>query len=197
MSPQAITIHLPNTFYERMRRAAQIQQRPLEKFVLDAAITGTPLLDDLPPELADEMAALALLNDAALWRVARCTLSSEKQGRLDALLQKKGRGELLTREQQHLDELLAEYEHIVFTRAHTAVLLKQRGYDISDPSLLNEPAARVVRLSPRPRANEWPPRRGTGVAIARRSRQSPVCHCTSSTSSQKRPADPQRSRTSG
>ncbi len=141
MSTQAITIHLPDTFYERMRRAAQIQQRPLEKFVLDAAITGASLLDDLPPELADEMAALALLNDAALWRVARRTLPTEKQERLDALLQKKGRGELLSEEQQTLDGLLTEYEHIVLTRAHTAVLLKQRGYDVSDPSLLNEPAA--------------------------------------------------------
>ena len=141
MSPQAVTIHLPNEFYERMRRAAQIQQRPLEKFLLDAAITGMPLLNDLPPELADEMAALVLLNDAALWRVGRRTLPSEKQEQLDTLLRKKGRGELLPEEQQALDELLAEYEHVVLARAHAAVLLKQRGYDVSDPTILNEPAA--------------------------------------------------------
>ena len=141
MSPQTVTIHLPEAFYERMRRAAQIQQRPLEEFLLDAAITGTPLLDDLPPELADEMAALALLNDAALWRVARRSLSAKDQERLDTLLQKKGCGKLLPEEREILDELLAEYEHVVLARAHAAVLLKQRGYDVSDPSVLNEPAS--------------------------------------------------------
>lgn len=141
MSPQTVTIHLPKAFYERMRQAAQVQRRPLEEFLLDAAITGTPLLDDLPPELADEMAALALLNDAALWRVARRSLPAEDQERLDALLQKKGCGELLPGEQKILDELLAEYEHVIFARADAAVLLKQRGYDVSDPSVLNEPAS--------------------------------------------------------
>jgi len=124
-----------------MRRAAQMQQRPLEKLVLDAVITGTPLLNDLPPELADEMTAVALLNDAALWRVARRTLSPGNQEQLDTLLQKKGRGELLSEEQKVLDELLAEYERAMLTRAHAAVLLQQRGYDVSDPSVLNKPTA--------------------------------------------------------
>jgi hypothetical protein len=141
VNTQAVTIHLPDTLYERMRHAAQMQQRPLEKFVLDAVMAGAPLLDDLPPELADEMAALALLNDTALWRVARRTLSSDQQGQLDMLLQKKGRGELSPEEQSLLDEMLAEYEQVMLTRAHAAVLLQQRGYDVSDPSILNESAA--------------------------------------------------------
>jgi hypothetical protein len=140
VSPQTVTIHLPEAFYERMQRAAQMQQRSLEKFLLDAAITGTPLLDDLPLELTDEMAALALVNDAGLWRVARQTLSSEKQEQLDTLLQKRGRGELRPEEQPVLDELLSEYEHVILARAHAAVLLKQRGYDVSDPSVVNKPA---------------------------------------------------------
>jgi hypothetical protein len=85
-----------------------------------------------PPELTDEMAALALVNDAGLWRVARRVLSSEKQEQLDTLLQKRGRGELRLEEQPVLDELLSEYEHVILARAHAAVLLKQRGYDVSD-----------------------------------------------------------------
>ena len=140
MSPQTVTVHLPEAFYERLQRAAQMQQRSLENFLLDAAITGTPLLDDLPPELAGEMAALVLLNDAGLWRVARRTLSSEKQEQLDTLLQIRGRGELPPEDHLILDELLSEYEQIILARAHAAVLLKQRGYDVSDPSVVNKPA---------------------------------------------------------
>jgi len=108
--------------------------------LLDAVVTGTSLLDDLPPELADEMAALALLNDTALWRVARRTLPSDQQEQMDTLLQEKGRGQLLPEGQQVLDQLLAEYERAVLTRAHAAVLLQQRGYDVSDPSIFNRSA---------------------------------------------------------
>ena len=140
MSTQTITIHLPDALYERVRYTAQIQQRPIEKLLLDAVAAGTSLLDDLPPELVDEMAALALLNDTALWRMARRTLSSGQQKRMDTLLQEKGRGRLLPQEQQILDQLLTEYERTVLTRAHAAVLLQQRGYDVSDPSVFNEPA---------------------------------------------------------
>jgi hypothetical protein len=140
MNTQAVTIYLPNPLYERMRSTAQIQQRPIEKLLLDVVATGLPLLDDLPPELVDEMAALALLNDAALWRAARRTLLPDQHRQMDALLAKKGRGELTPAEQQVLDHLLAEYEHVVLVRAQAAMLLQQRGYDVSDPSILNEPA---------------------------------------------------------
>jgi len=139
MSTQAVTIHLPHALYERVRFAAQVQRRPVEKLLLDAVVTGTSWLDDLPPELADEMAALVLLNDAALWRVARRTLTANQQRQIDALLHKKGRGELVPEEQQALDQLLSEYEHMVLARAQAAILLKQRGYDVSDPAILNEP----------------------------------------------------------
>jgi hypothetical protein len=100
----------------------------------------SPQTVTIHPELTDEMAALALVNDAGLWRVARRTLSSEKQEQLDALLQVRERGELRPEEQPVLDELLSEYEHVILARAHAAVLLKQRGYDVSDPSVVNKPA---------------------------------------------------------
>ncbi len=101
--------------------------------------TALPLLDDLPPEMIDDMAALTLLNDAALWRAARSTLPPASQERLDLLLDKKGRGELTVAGQQELDRLLSHYEHIVLTRSQAALLLKQREYDVSDPTILNTP----------------------------------------------------------
>ena len=141
MSTQVITIHLPDTFYERMQRTAQMQRRPIQQLIFDAVVTGLHLLDDLPPKMAEEMAALALLNDAALWQVARQTLSPDKQEQLDTLLQKKGRDELPAEKTQGLDELLAEYEHIMLTRAHAAVLLQQRGYDMSAHPVFDGSAA--------------------------------------------------------
>jgi len=137
MNTRAVTIYLPASLYERVRCTAQAQQRPIEKLLLDAVAAGTPMLDDLPSELAEEMAALALLNDTALWQIARRTLSGKQQAELDTLLCEKGRGNLSAEDQQRLDKLLAEYEFIILARAQAAVLLQQRGYDVSDLLILD------------------------------------------------------------
>lgn len=137
MATQSVTLHLPDNIYQRIQRTAQLLQRPLEEFLLDAVTTALPLLDDLPPEMVDDMAALALLNDAALWRTARSTLPPTSQEQLDLLLDKKGRGELTATEQQEIDQLLIDYERVVLIRAQAALLLKQREYDVSDPAILN------------------------------------------------------------
>lgn len=139
MSTQTVTVRLPKPLYQRIQNAAQIQRRPIEKLLLDSVATGMSLLDDLPPELASEMAALALLNDAALWRTTRSTLSTKQQKQMSKLLQAKQRGKLPPEDQPVLDQLLAEYERAVLIRAQAVVLLRQRGYDVSDPSILNEP----------------------------------------------------------
>lgn len=136
---QTVTLNLPDNVYQRLQRIAQTLQRPLEEFLVEAVTTALPLLDDLPPDMMDDMVALALLNDEALWRVARSTLSLAGQERLDSLLDKQGQEVLTVTEQQELDQLLSEYERIVLTRGQAAVLLKQRKYDVSDPAILNDP----------------------------------------------------------
>ena len=136
---QTVTLNLPDNIYKRLQRLSQTLQRPLEEFLIEAVTTALPLLDDLPPEMIDDMIALALLNDEALWRVARSTLATADQERLDLLLDKQGREALTAAEQQELDQLLSEYERVVLARGQAAVLLKQRKYDVSDPAILNDP----------------------------------------------------------
>ena len=48
-------------------------------------------------------------------------------------------GALSHKEQRELDKLLHEYERIVTIRAQAAVLLQQRGYDVSEPATLIVP----------------------------------------------------------
>ena len=135
MTTQSVTLYLPDSIYRRVQQTAQVLQRPLEELLLDAVTTALPLLDDLPPELADDIAALALLNDAALWRIAQSTMPPSNQKQLDLLLDEKSQGALTARGQQELDQLLSEYERVVLIRAQAALLLQQRGYDISDPAV--------------------------------------------------------------
>jgi len=127
MNMQTVTIQLPKNVYERVRSAARVQRRPLENLLQDAVSAGLPLVDDLPPELADEMTTMTLLNDQALRQVAGRKMPAARQKKIDRLLDEKQAGQLNKVGQKELDILLAEVEHIILVRAQAAALLRQRG----------------------------------------------------------------------
>ncbi len=132
----SVTLHLPDLLYQQVKRLAQTFRRPVEDVLLDAVATALPPLTGLPQDLADELANLAFLNDSDLWQVARSTLPAKHHQQVDALLARKGQGELTSDEQQTLDRLLHEYQSLVLRRAQAAMLLQRRGYDMSDPAVL-------------------------------------------------------------
>jgi len=140
MTVRQITLNLPDNIYKRIQHTAQTLQRPIETVMLEAVTTALPLLDDLPPELVDDVAALALLNDKALWEKGRTILPQSSQERLDLLLYRKRENSLSSKGKQELEQLLKEYERVMLIRAQAAVLLKQRGYDVSDPAVFNQPS---------------------------------------------------------
>lgn len=76
---------------------------------------------------------MAYLNDAALWQAARSSLLQAQRERLEELHDKQQREGLTSEEQNEDQELLALYQDTILVRAQAAVLLKQRGYDVSDP----------------------------------------------------------------
>jgi hypothetical protein len=131
-----VTLHVPDLLYERVQRAAEALRRPFEDVMLEAVATALPPLSDLPVEVADDLASLTFMNDAALWNVARSTPSPEQSEEMEALLIKKGRGELDGTEPDRLDQLVRVHEVVTLRRAQAAVLLRRRGYDMSDPAVV-------------------------------------------------------------
>jgi hypothetical protein len=79
-------------------------------------------------------AHLASLNDAALWQAARSSLPAEQRERLAALHQRRSDEPLTAEEEIEEQSLVALYRETIWVRAQAAVILKQRGYDVSDPS---------------------------------------------------------------
>lgn len=136
-SEQTVTLHVPDSLYHQVQRTAQSQQRPIEDVLLEALTVAFPALEGLPQEIADNLAGLTFLNDAALWQIARSTLPPEHYQQMDNLLARKGQGQIGETDQHILDQLLQEYETLVLRRGQAAVLLQRRGYDLSDPALLN------------------------------------------------------------
>lgn len=133
MTIQAITLNLPETVYEQIRRAAEKAQRPVNEVLIEAVTAVAPVIGIASENLRTALAQMAYLNDAALWQAARATMAAEQRERLEALHHKQQREGLTVEEQAEEQALLALYRETLLVRAQAAVLLKQRGYDVSDP----------------------------------------------------------------
>lgn len=130
MSTQAVTLELPDSLYRAARQVANVTGQSLE-IVLQASIAHTlPPLDDVPPDEAADLAALALLDDADLWRIARATMREKDQVELHELLNQQGAGELTVAEQSRLQTLLDTYGRLTVRKAHAYLLLARRGYRV-------------------------------------------------------------------
>jgi hypothetical protein len=79
---------------------------------------------------ATKLAALALLDDAALWKVAEALMSEEEQTELDELLSCQEAGELSETERERLHTLMDVYGRVTLRKAHAYLLLARRGYHV-------------------------------------------------------------------
>jgi hypothetical protein len=106
--------------------------RSVEDELVAAVAATLPTLDDLPTDIADEMAQLAYLSDDELWQAAQTELTPHESERMQALLLKRQREGLTLLEEQEVERLAHRYDRIMLVRAQAVVLLKERGYDISN-----------------------------------------------------------------
>ena len=135
MAVQPVTLNLPSTLYHQVQRRAEKSHRSVEDELLEVVATAISALDELPQEITEAMAQLVFLDDAALGQAARSTMASEQVEQMEALNLKQQREGLTPEEHQALAQLLRRYEHVMLVRAKAAALLKERGYDVSNPDL--------------------------------------------------------------
>lgn len=131
MATQTLTLKVPDPLYARIRHRAEKANRTVEAELLDvlaAAVSGD---GDLPPDLAEAIAALALLDDAALWQAARSGLDLTASSRMEELHRQRQSAGLTDGEESELRELVRRYERAMLVRARAAALLRQRGHDVS------------------------------------------------------------------
>ena len=80
---------------------------------------------------ADSCLALALLDDDALWRVARSHMPEDLAEQLESLHLKRQRDGFTDAEAQQVAEFVRQYERTMLLRAQATAVLKERGHDIS------------------------------------------------------------------
>ncbi len=131
MSKATITLEIPENIYQRLVDTAKATQRPLEEIILQVFQVGSPpLLDDIPQEFKVELTDLDQLDDETLWKIA-----TGKKTKLEmeayALLINKSKDHNLTEiEQLKLNQLRHEFDIFMLRKAHSAALLRWRGYQI-------------------------------------------------------------------
>lgn len=134
------TVQLPESLYRRLQQQATAEQRSIDDLVRQTLSRqlppAVPVEDDLPPSLREELLAMEHLSDSSLWSLARSTLLPEQLAEMDLLRETKEERPLNPNEMARQQDLLREYDETVLRRAHAAMLLSSRGYDLSDPNIL-------------------------------------------------------------
>ena len=131
MAAETVTVQLPQPVFLKLKQAADLTHRSVED-VLVAAVNVTLVESPhLPPELANELAALSLLSDEALWAATQPSLSAAEQSRLSQLNHHAGERSLTPAEEQEREQLLAAYHRSVLRRAKALAVLAQRGHPVT------------------------------------------------------------------
>ncbi len=137
MAVHPITISLTEKVYRQIKRAADTVRRPVDEIAAEAVAAAAPVMDAPASNLRVELAQMAYLNDAALWKAARSTLARDQQARLEALHDKQQRIGLTLAERTEEQALVRLYRESLLVRAQAVALLQQRGYDVADPTVFH------------------------------------------------------------
>lgn len=127
---QTVTLKLTDPLYRIARQVAEATGQSLEVVLQNSIAHALPPLDDVPPEEVAELAAMALLDDAALWREARQEMVATDQAELQDLLDLQGTGELPADGIMRLEALLDIYGRLMVRKAHAWLLLARQGYQV-------------------------------------------------------------------
>jgi len=128
MATQAVSVRVPKPVFLKLERAAKLTHRSVEEVLVatvNAALVEPP---GLPADLANELAAMHLLSDEALWAAATPSLSATERSLLSQLNRQAGERPLTPAEEAQQEQLLTAYHRSVLRRAKALAVLAQRGH---------------------------------------------------------------------
>lgn len=88
-------------------------------------------MQGLPPDVANDLAAMHLFSDDALWAATAPSLSPTEEYRLNQLNTAAGERTLTAAEEAEQQKLLHAYQRSVLRRAKALAILAQRGHSIA------------------------------------------------------------------
>ncbi len=136
MMTTSVTIDLPNPLVKQLESIAREQQRSVSDMVREQLLQTWSSLPPLPDDIEIELALFTGLSDDVLWLLARSPLPVDEREELASLNALAKQHALTKLEQARQQALLDTYDRVIVRRAQAALLLKQRGYNLSDPDVL-------------------------------------------------------------
>lgn len=131
MGQQTVTVNLSDSLFQQAKKTAGVTSLSLEEVLEQSiALSLSRLVEDLPAESDDDLSALELLSDEALWQTARSQLEEDKQIRLEELIEARKMHALSEAEEQEFELLFAEGQWIMLKKAESYRLLTRRGFTI-------------------------------------------------------------------
>ncbi len=116
-----VKVGLPVSLFDRLKRAAELTHRSVEDVLASTVNAALPPDPALPAEVVDDLAALVLFSDDALWAAAESALSPAQQRRLEQLSTVADSRSLTGAESSELSHLLEQYDRSVLRRAKAFV----------------------------------------------------------------------------
>ncbi|RIK43312.1 MAG: hypothetical protein DCC55_05960 [Chloroflexi bacterium] len=132
----ALTVELPDAVVQRLEATERAHQRTVDDVVRDILLQERAVAPPLPVKIEEELAAFASLSDDALWLLARGSLSRAAQEELAELNNLAKLRPLSSAELERQQALVDTYDRMMVRRARAIQLLMQRGYDLTDPRIL-------------------------------------------------------------
>ena len=126
MSSQTITLSLPASVFQRAQVTAHAAKRTVEEVLTATLAAALPDLIDAPPEIREDLARMTLLDEKALWEIARRDMPTDQQTRLAKLAAIQSQRQLNDAEVAELDDLRQEYGLTTLRKARAFALLSMR-----------------------------------------------------------------------
>lgn len=125
--PETVTLTLPDSVLQPVKRSAEAVHRPIEELLLTALQSSLPPLEGLPDEAIADLTGLETLGNDSLLLVMTETLPAETQAALSKLLERHEDDSLTSAEEERLASLQGEADLVMLRKARAAVLLRFRG----------------------------------------------------------------------
>ena len=129
---ETVTVKLPIPIYRRLKRVAEITYRSVEDLLASTVDAALPLDPNLPSDVADDVAAMALMNDDALMAASEVLHHAGAAATPATIDRVRRTARLSTSEEAELAHLLELYNRSVLRRAKALAILSQRGYQLPD-----------------------------------------------------------------
>jgi hypothetical protein len=130
MAATTVAVHIPESLFHKLKRAAELTHRSVEDVTVTSLEAVLPSAQNLPPDIANELAAMHLFSDEALWAATAPSFSPTEEYRLNQLNAAAGERDLTPAEEAEQQNLITAYQRSVLRRAKALAILAQRGHRI-------------------------------------------------------------------